>query len=170
MGFASQAALDILDKLVIGTLILIIGMFVNRSFENYKARSAFISGYTEKHIGAIAEAWQLMYSWEDFVRRSFRRQGIFTDEQWHAWMDDLAEAIKESQRRELALQSFVESNRFWLGEHLYACLVMYHNELDSYVRAVLWDRRGDFEVIHRALTARKQDIMTLLRVNRTEMY
>lgn len=170
MTFAQQAVLTVLDKFVIAVLVLVIGMYASRALERYKAREAFIAGYTAKHISAISDAWRLMYSWEDFVRRSFRRQRIYTDEQWHALMDDLGDAVEESQRRELAVRDYVESNRFWLGERLYGCLVVYHNELARYVHTVLYGTYAELERLRNGLTTRKQDIMTLLRVNRKTMY
>lgn len=170
MTFEQQAALSIIDKLVIAVIVAAFAMFLNRALERYKMRSAFLAGYAEKHIAAISDAWGLMYRWENFIRQSFRYQRVYNDEQWHGLIDDLAKAIDESRRRELAVRQFVETNRFWLGEELYMLLVEYHNELEKYVRTVLYGSYHEVIGLRERLTERKQDIMSLLGVSRRALY
>jgi hypothetical protein len=153
------------NNIIIAAIVATFGLYVNHALERYKARATFLASYAGKHITAISDAWTRMYEWEDFVRRTFRYQRIYTDEQWHVMMDDLSDAIDESRRLELAVRKFVEINRFWLGEQLYGLLVTYHNGLETYVRTALYGTYSELEYLRTCLTESKQDIMSVLRVD-----
>jgi hypothetical protein len=170
LNFQQQLTVGIVNNLLIATIIAGFGLLANRALERYKLRSTFLSGYTAKHIAVISDAWGLMYDWEDFIRRSFRYQSANTDEQWHAIMDDYGKAIEESRRREMAVRGFVDTNRFWLGEELYGSLVNYHNDLENYVRTMLYGSNCEVLRLRDRLTERKQDVMSLLGISRSAMY
>lgn len=166
MGDTAKLFHDVVNNVVIAGILAVFGLYVNRALERYKVRAAFLSRYAEKHITALSTAWERMYEWEDFVRRSFRFQRNYTDEQWHVMMDDLSGAIDESRRLELSVRQYVETNRFWLGEPLYALLVTHHNDLETYVRTALYGTFAELGYLRDRLNESKQDIMSVLRVER----
>ena len=168
--FQQQLTFSVVNNLVIGIIVTAFGLVVNRKLEQFKLRSTFLAGYAAKHIAIISDAWSRMYDWEDFIRRSFKYQAANTDEQWHAIMDDYGKAIEESRLREISVRQFVDTNRFWLGEDLYGLLVVYHNDLESYVRIMLYGSYAEVVRLRKRLTLRKQDVMSLLKVSRAAMY
>jgi hypothetical protein len=162
--------LSVIEKLVIGVVILLLGYLTNRAIERYRARSAFLAGYTDQHIKAISEAWRLIYRWDSAVRGYIRYYHTVDPEERHDLLDDLLPAIEESRRRSRAVRTFVDENRFWLGEELYLRFVSYHNSLDPYIDAVLTGKYAERIYLETRMYANKQDLLSLLRVTPEKLY
>ena len=170
IGFQHDLTQSIVEKLGIGVIVALLGFFLNRAIERYKARSAFLVGYTGRHINAISNAWQLLYQWEATIRDHARRHVTIDPEERHEVVDDLMPAIDESRRRASAVRSYVDENRFWLGEDLYTRFVRYHNSLDPYLDALLMGKYEDRVQLEVAMFENKQDILSLLRVTPERLF
>ena len=68
------------------------------------------------------------------------------------------------------MRNYVDENRFWLGEELYAHFVRYHNNLDPYIDAVVRGQLQDRSRLESEMYANKQDILTLLHVTPEKLY
>lgn len=168
--FHESLWLSILEKLVIAIIVALFGFSLNRALERYKARSAFLAGYTDRHIGAISEAWRLMYTWEAAVKGHLRFYSSVELEDRHDVVDDLLPAIDESRRLSRDVRTYVDENRFWLGEDLYMKFVKYHNNLDPYIDAVVRGQLDDRSRLELRMQEHQEDILTLLHVKPDTLY
>ena len=161
---------SIVERLLIAMIVAAFAFYLNRALERYKSRSAFLAGYTNRHIEAISEAWRRMYTWEAAVRGHLRFYSTVQLEERHEVVDDLLPAIDESRRLSREVRNYVDENRFWLGEELYAHFVRYHNNLDLHIDAVVRGQLQDRSRLESEMYANKQDILTLLHVTPEKLY
>ena len=117
--------LAIIDKLIIGLIILIVGLFANKFIERYKAKQALYSELAKERIKKISECWQLAYESEAFIKRMVRKAAEiqYLHIENKADMDrKLIEEISPMEQRSKKLsedfQQYVDQNKFWLGKEL----------------------------------------------------
>jgi len=167
LKFQHEILLSLIEKLMIGAAIALFALWTSRLLERYKAREAYISSFTQRHVQKVAEIWKMVYEWESFIEEG-KPLDDFDDEQWSMFLDRMEQRIARSQLMAEELRKAVEADRFWLGKGLYSRFVAYHNLLRPYIAAMALRQQNMLKEIKTALDRNKQDIMSVVRANFTK--
>lgn len=132
--------LTIIDKLIIGLFIVIIGMFANKYIERFKSKQALYSELAKEKIKKIGECWQLAYEFEALIKGMVRKaaeiQVLYIEskeEMNRKLIEEVGPAEERSKKLSNEFQMYVEKNRFWLGRELSDKFQKFHNTLMDYL-------------------------------------
>lgn len=121
----------VVDKLVIGVVVLTVGYFLNRALERYKARDALTKEVARKRVDEMGRVWSVPYSYDvvigemEFVtgKAMAVRHGIVERDEFERSEDDLMERGQQLTRESMATKKEIprvlESARYWVGEDTY---------------------------------------------------
>ena len=161
-NFVEQLTITIVDKLLIALVILVAGFALSRALERFKAREAFLTEYSKRHVETVSSAWSLLYAWELEVKDGVRF--LMTMRDGELMYEELIPITDRFRRMSLDVRRYVECNRFWLGEVIYERFKEYHNDLESYVDAVSRSDRAALSDASRALKKKHEDILSVLHL------
>jgi hypothetical protein len=63
----SKLGLLIVDKLLLGLLLLVFGLWANRALEKFKGQLSFYSEINKQRVAKIASVWEAISSLEQLV-------------------------------------------------------------------------------------------------------
>lgn len=140
-SFKKEIFKIVLDKLLIGILLVVAGVFANYLVEKYKFEEGFRTELNKTRVARIGEVWENLYIYEasvDNVVDQFRT--IVIEE--NSAEDELKRKEKELpplieiQGQTLAnLIAASHKNRFWIGEETYLEIINYTNVLEDLMDA-----------------------------------
>jgi hypothetical protein len=154
--------ITIVDKLLIGILLLLAGFVVNRALERFKSREAFLSEYSKRHVDTVSTSWSLLYAWELEIKDSVRFLMTMHDD--NLLYEELIPIVDRCRQASLEIRRYVETNRFWLGEEIYARFKAYYNDLESYIDAVARSDRAALVDVRAALQKKHEDMLSVLHL------
>lgn len=121
-NFQQEITLVIIEKLLIGVIILCAGLWINKELENFKNVSTFKKGINEKRVEKISEVWELVYVYQESAMsyyenniKEWDKQNMYsrTKQEW-----EIAPALmKDSTGKVIVVSegdkgSFTETNYF----------------------------------------------------------
>ena len=120
LTFWDQVRLDVIDKLLLGAIIGIAGLYANSRFEKYKANLALEEAIAEKRIGRTIPLQDKIGKLEiDLITAHVRLAAKLVDDKGPA--DRRGRALAEiaaMQDRGGAIESEIIAAKFWLGPEL----------------------------------------------------
>jgi hypothetical protein len=129
-AFTQDLILTIVDKLIIGGLILLGGYVLNRALERYKAKDAFTREIARKRVDEMGEVWSALYEYdfligdmEDVIGRVKLMQGGRLEQDLGYSQEALEKKgqllASESEKRKGEILRELEKSRYWVGEETY---------------------------------------------------
>ncbi len=119
----------LIDKLLIGVILIGSGFYVNAALEHYKSQQSFMSELNKVRVEKIGEVWEKLYEYEH-ANEDLYKKFLVTD----ISAIDLAgieEMFNENVRKNSSLHSDVlgvmNKHRFWTGEETYNQILEYCN-------------------------------------------
>jgi len=137
----------ILDKLLIGALLVIAGLFGNQFLENYKSNLALRNEISKIQAQKFGEVWEkafyngttvikFAYKLIEVKEKALADQQLKSDEDKKAWI--ISEIRPEYDMISLRLKETEEAaarNRFWLGDCGHDQVAGYSNAFSELVSA-----------------------------------
>ena len=152
-SFCEDLILLLVDNILIGTVVLILGFFANKKLDEYRIKKTYQAEVAKQQLAKVGEAWEFAYLFEhttiSYVREAcnilINTEEGYTDK-------DKYKIILEPIHEKACIQStefteFVEKNRFWLGEKLRLLFMDFHNAVLNYREAV---EKNDFDALKKA--------------------
>lgn len=131
----------ILDKLLIGVLLVVAGVFANYIVEKYKFEEGFRTELNKTRVARIGEVWENLYIYEasvDNVVDQFRTIVIeekSDEEELKRKKKELPPLIEIQGQALTNLIASSHKNRFWIGEETYLEIINYTNILEDLMDA-----------------------------------
>lgn len=136
----------ILDKCLIGLLIVIAGLWGNKLVEEYKSAEGFRRDMSRIQATKISEVWEAIYSFEDAYDRMITKVMPLYDEARAENdgstpdFDKLGRSIQTSfpviiqtaEERHSTVMALAMNHRFWLGEARYLAVSKYIDLMQAY--------------------------------------
>ena len=118
------------DKVVIALLLLAVGFVFNYLLEKSKAKLALRNEAEKQRVVHIGETWKAMYE-SEAASESLKRELAAAVNQ-NALGDpktrqNLSNLEQQSMEKADIVKNTAESNRFWLGDTVYAKVLKFHN-------------------------------------------
>lgn len=134
----------VVEKLLIGAVILCLGIFTANRIEHFKSNQSFITEFNKLRVQKIGEVWEQVYVWEDLDEQNSAKVLQLTlhpghinnnedVKEMHSRMDALSNETAEKKHAVLAAAN---KNRFWIDEEQYAAITAYLKAAEDY-RAAL---------------------------------
>ena len=169
MIFSEQLILTIVDKLLIGLIIVALGFVANFVLERFKSDLAIRSELATKRVLHVEEVWSAFYTWESTVNelvlginRIIEKHGEAVDARNQALIKEIKPLEARSEKQMNDAIRLAEEKRFWLGEKNYERLMSFQSSLTNYMLAyvnIYID--GDLEQIKIAERQRDDTRMSL---------
>ena len=157
MTFEQHIYLALIDKLLIGIMLLVLGFFGNRALESFRASQTFRSEMAKTRISYIGETWSAFYTWEavvqDLVRQSVKLSTINAGED--EMKQQLSPLLTRSEKLSKDARTVAEANRFWLGKEFYSDFMNYNNVLMGYMEAFVRNDAKRFMELENELSRAK---------------
>lgn len=152
MTFEQQILLTVLDKTLIGLLLLLFGLWCNRALERYKARQTLLGKIRERRFETMVPILARLDEWQSLVTSYFpsiRQIHIEYPEDKkkveQLVLDQFARLEKKTELLRNEIQQLLEENRHWLGLELTNLITKHIERLDHCVTDSLTDKPYEFE-------------------------
>jgi|SRR5882724_2495470 len=144
MTFREQLLITLVDKAVIGALVVLAGYLLNRALEKFKSERALANEFAKQRLEKIAELWEALYKWEAEVLycAGAAQKQIFVvrdDEMVKAMEPLLPTLINLTDVRAKEVAGLIDRSRFWLGPALHAHFREHHGIILNHL-ALLMER------------------------------
>ena len=131
MTLKESIILALIDKFLIGCIVLVLALCANKALEQFKTEQVHRGKMVERHLEHLGKAWSEFYPWKaavmDLIHRSAEllQQGAGANElrQQLSPLESRSKALSENAR------AVVEESRFWLGKETSEHFRHYHNDL-----------------------------------------
>jgi hypothetical protein len=139
--FKNDIVKIVIDKLLIGILILIIGLYGNSLLEKYKSAQSFNTDISKIQAKKIGEVWECLYTFEASTDKwvqqilKIEMESVDIKTRNMRLISEMTIPIKENDKLREVLLKKVNSNRFWIGENQYDSIMDYTNFLIDYMAA-----------------------------------
>jgi len=127
----------VIDKLLIGILLLVAGVLANNLVEKYKLDEGFKTELNKTRVSRIGEVWESLYIYEasvDNVVNEFTQIVIETEGddklEYERRQAELPPLIKVQKNVLAHLIATNHKNRFWIGEKTYT-------EINNYIDVLI---------------------------------
>jgi hypothetical protein len=188
--FRQKLVLSVVDKLVLGGLIVLAGFVLNLVLENHRADQAMKTEIARLRVEKVAEIWQALDRHQRAVtsvgQYEVRKSSVYVravaappDREISLLADVIAtDAIRKTRyalllKENARLTALIETNRFWIGERLYPKYVNYkarqnkllnaYKDLQVGLTRLLLSTEGNFSAEGRA------SLLTKLRAARSRV-
>ena len=172
--------LSVVDKLVIGLLIVLAGFVLNVALERYKTHEAFQMEIAHTRVERIGQVWSALYREELAVDELIETLDSVGNVSYGEAVDNsaaTARATKLASRIRAngdEASRLLEENRFWLGERLYTEYRRYYDReakamtfclhvLDTGESTVIEAIADDAERRRAAIRRARGDVVTVMR-------
>ena len=128
----------ILDRFLLGGILLFCGFVLNGWLEKSKARLAFANEMAKQRVAYVAAAWTAISEAESSIEVVFHAALplLTKDPRDEVGLTKLVGPLqRESEKKVARAIGIIQANRFWLGEDLYDRLRGFDNLLVDQVRA-----------------------------------
>ena len=139
MDFEQSIWLAVIDKIILGLFLLVIGFFVNRFLEEYKSELTLRNEMAKTRMEHVSKIFSKINTWEATVTALHRR-----------WAEMYREGASEDEKRKVLTPLFEDSknlselvkkevhkNRMWLNEKLYEYLLDYNNTMIDFISVII---------------------------------
>ena len=153
---------NILDRFLLGGLLLFCGFVLNGWLEKSKARSALVNEIAKQRVVYVAEAWTAMYEAQLSIEEVFRAAlPILTEEPRDEvrLKESVGPLQRDSMKKMDRAVEIIRANQFWLGEEMYNRLRKFNDLLVDHVRAF---EEANAEKLERLLTKIKENRMSIV--------
>jgi hypothetical protein len=144
MTLYEELIVTVVDKAIIGLIVLIAGFWLNRALERFKSSQAMTNEFTKQRVAKIAEVWEALYKYEaEMLEYSHLiRRAVYMVED-----NDLTIALERYISKGTDLKdvqsentlTLIDRSRFWLGNDLYGIFYKYSNVIRSHA-AYIFER------------------------------
>jgi len=134
----------LLDRLLIGALLALTGLFANYLIEKYKFEEGFRTELNKTRVARIGEVWENLYVYEAAVDNLVDRfrdivvEAKSEEDELRRKRNELPPLIEIQEQALAQLIAASHKNRFWIGEDTYSEMTSYSNVLaeliDAYVK------------------------------------
>jgi len=139
--FKQKLWLTIVDKLVFGSVIFVLGWFANCALETHRQNETLARVISEARIDQIGEIWTRLYKWEFHINKMVGME-IEMERAAASNAEDLAARLgaeieqmdAESRATYESTPGFVEGSRFWIGKDHYEAFITHYNNIVEYLR------------------------------------
>ena len=132
----------LVDKLLIGLILVVAGVFANNLVEKYKSEEGFRTELNKTRVARIGEVWEGLYIYEasvDNVLNHFTQIILETKNNEKLELErrqtELPPLIKTQQSALADLIASTHKNRFWIGEETYKEINNYIDILSDLITA-----------------------------------
>jgi hypothetical protein len=136
----------VLDKLLIGGVILGLGLLGSHWIEKFKNREAFVSELNKNRVEKISEIWEKLYVYEPSLQSTINtldspptRDPDLSDEEWEMQVKQYYGRASEEQKKlgtiGEEIHSSIEAKRFWLNDEEYNNIRNYLEAAKEFVSA-----------------------------------
>ena len=133
----------VIDKLIIGAVIALLGLGAGWLIESHKSRMSFISEINKTRVQRIAEVWEKLYLYEArnallyeqtilYLNKQKTNISSHDNNQANGLITTSNNSLSNDDRLNISLQSeyndivaMLNKNRFWIGEESYRSLMNY---------------------------------------------
>jgi hypothetical protein len=140
MTFQEQLIITVVDKAIIGLIIIVAVFLFNKKLEQFKSRQVLTQEIAKQRIVKITQIWESIYKWETEVV-DYTRFALFqikaNNDNTLALEPNLPTLISLVDTRAKEVRKVIESNRFWLDRKLYELFGHYHGLIHSHLGLLL---------------------------------
>ena len=152
MTFNQQLLLTILDKFLIGGLIVLLGYYVNSALERFKSELRLKDEFRRQRNKHVGEVWSSLYAWDSAVISLVTSAAkAIKGGELQSRSQELKQLELRSKRLMEEAKEKAEANVFWIGIAEYNRVIKYQNALVEYMEAFASD---DLNALKKAETKR----------------
>lgn len=164
MQFREQLLITVVDKAVIGAIVLFAGYVLSRGLERFKSERALANEFAKQRIAKIADLWESLYKWEaEIIHLALGVQKqifLVSDDRIAQAMESLTPTLVElSKEGANELAELIDGGRFWLGPALHARFREHHAAILNHLVLLLErPRQAKYDDFVKQLEATRQSI------------
>jgi hypothetical protein len=122
--FRQKLALVIVDKLVLGLLIVLAGFALNMVLERYRTEAALQNEFAKVRVEKVAEVWNVLQDQEENLR-AFQTVFVNLNDSTDLRKAELRRLSEQFVAGETEFQQILMRNQFWLNDDLKETLGAY---------------------------------------------
>lgn len=141
--FRQSLFLKFVDKTLLGLIAISAAYFYNRYIEDYRLENDYTTHIVQTRLDVLSTAWSMYYEIDALNSELFLilKEGVdkklTTAQEFHEFIGPRANPILAEMRTKSAnLFSFLDQNRFWLGDQLFLKInkhcVAYHKLIRAF--------------------------------------
>ena len=162
----------IFDKLLLGIILLILGLIINKLLEKYKANLSIIKEFTIARISKISDTWNILIEFEGesqiiiekvFTIRMFINSSV--EEQTKAIVKDTSKLNENLKLKIDLVNKTLQQNQFWIGNEYYKRFSNYRDSIIEYYQAVMQNKEVNFEEMKKIMNNKKEDLINIVKEN-----
>jgi hypothetical protein len=127
----------IVEKLLIGAVILCLGIFTANRIEHFKSNQSFIMEFNKVRVQKLGEVWEQVYVWEALVQQNSERlneilKGPSSNlDEIRQMAAQMVAVSSETTQRKKEVMAAANKNRFWIDEDQYGAITAYLIETEK---------------------------------------
>ena len=114
MTFKEQLIITIVDKAVIGSVIIIAAHWLAKALERFKSERALANEFAKQRVAKIGEIWTALYTLQEAVIGYLLRRAIYDADLPESMQNEFAELMGRAHD----VKNLIVSGRFWLTDTL----------------------------------------------------
>ena len=114
MTFKEQLIITIVDKAVIGAVIIIAAHWLAKALERFKSERALANEFAKQRVAKIAEIWTALCTLQEAVIGYLLRRAIYDADLPESMQNEFAELMGRAHD----VKNLIVSGRFWLTDTL----------------------------------------------------
>ena len=165
-SFCQDLILLLVDSILIGIVVFILGFFANKKLDGYRIKRTYQAEVAKLQLAKVAEAWELAYLFE-YTTKSYVSKAcniLINKEEGYTDKDKYKIILEPIHEKACILSTefteFVEKNRFMLGEKLRLLFMDFHNAVLNYREAVGEDRFDALKKAEKKIEAMRDNLQT----------
>lgn len=171
MTYCEELKLMIYDKLLLGIILLVFGLVINKLLEKYKANLSIIKEFTILKISKISNTWNILIEFEEESQIIIEK--VLTIRKFlNSIAEQTKEIIKETSKLDDNLKIKIDlvnrtlqQNHFWIGNEYYKRFSNYRDSIIEYYQAVIQNRDIDFDEMKMKMNNKKEDLINIVKEN-----
>jgi hypothetical protein len=131
----------VIDKLLIGAILLGLGFAANHMLEQYRNKESFKTELNKTRVAKIGEVWELLYTFEadvDKLVQEFTKIAVEAksdQDQLKKQKEVLAPLATQGRKSLEKLVRTAKQDRFWIGDEMYNDVMSYIDVLGELMSA-----------------------------------
>ena len=174
-GFGREIAKIVIDRLLIGVVLVVLGFLANRTIEKFKSEQTFVEELNKLRVQKIAEVWEKVYVFEATAEPMFKAremtsdqieefmQGPLSEKKMKVYRQKDADAVAPFEHAKQEALDLANRNRLWIGEDQYAAIRAYIDASEEYSFA-LHSITADKEAVEALRKKREEKRATIVQI------
>lgn len=131
----------VIDKLLIGAILLGLGFAANHMLEQYRNKESFKTELNKTRVAKVGEVWELLYAFEADVDKLVQEYTKIvleakSDKEQVKKQKEVLTPIAAQGRQSLEkFMRIANQNRFWIGDEMYREVMAYIDVLGDLMNA-----------------------------------